>query len=208
MRTAKRTLDVYELAYLAGGPCRAVDAAVIALVEAGVVAVDRSTGELVPIERRSCSGVEAAVLAALGSQGDRFLDTVCGRLRADGRLTAIEHRLQADRLLVRGGGLGSLSRRWWEVLAITDAGRRTLRRRRRALSPEGTDALRAALSGPAALRGRSEYVALFDPPRRGTSAASSAGGHPHGAMALSAGGAGVGGFGGADFGGGGDGAGC
>ncbi len=205
--TGTRTLDVYELAYLAGGPCRAVDVAVIALVEAGVVRVDPSTGELMPVERRSCSDVEAAVLGALGLQGHRFLDTVCGRLRADARLTAIEQRLQADRLLVRGGGLGSLPSRWWETLAVTGAGRRTLRRRR-ALSTEGTDALRAALSGPAALPDRAEYVALFDAPRRGTSAASSAGVHPHGTMAFSGGGAGLGGFGGADFGGGGDGGGC
>ena len=63
--TGTRTLDLYELAYLAGGPCRAVDTAVIALVEAGVVRVDRSTGELALIDRRSCSDLEAAVLDAL-----------------------------------------------------------------------------------------------------------------------------------------------
>ena len=202
--TGTRTLDLYELAYLAGGPCRAVDTAVIALVEAGAVRVDRSTGELALIDRRSCSDLEAAVLDTLDLGGHRLLDTVCGRLRADGGLTAIEQRLQADKLLVRGDGLESVPSRWWETMAVTGAGRRTVRRRRRDLASDGTDVLRAALSGPAAMNKRSEYVALFAPRRRDASAASAAGGHPHGYAAFVAGGAGVDGFGCADFNGGGD----
>ncbi len=37
--TATRTLDVYEMAYLAGGPRQAIEAAVVSLIEAGVLRV-------------------------------------------------------------------------------------------------------------------------------------------------------------------------
>jgi uncharacterized protein (TIGR04222 family) len=77
-------LDVYELAYLAAGPRRAVEAAVVALVEAGVLRADRVTGELAISQRRPCSDLEAAVLDVVGFRGPRMLGSVCWRLRADG----------------------------------------------------------------------------------------------------------------------------
>ena len=216
--TGTRTLDVYELAYLASGPRRAVETAVISLLEAGMLRVNQWTGELMLVERRPCSDLEAAVLDVVGFRGHRLLGTVCWRLQADVRLTGIGQRLQADGLLSRGEGLESLRRRWWTALAVTGAGRRILRRRRRELFSVGTDAARVALSGPAAMRDRAVYVALFDPlpsvpaPQRrlGGPAAASAGSYPHGGdAAFLAGGAAAGGFGGADCGGGGgDGGGC
>jgi hypothetical protein len=106
--TETRSLGVYELAYLAGGPRRAVEAAVVALVEAGVLRVTRPTGELVLLRRRPCPDLEAAVLDVVGFRGSRRLVTVCWRLRADVRLTGIGRRLQADGLLADGDGLESL----------------------------------------------------------------------------------------------------
>jgi hypothetical protein len=212
--TETRTLELYELAYLAAGPRRAVQTAVIALVEAGVLRVNQWTGELMLIERRPCSELEAAVLDVVGLRGFNLLGTVCWRMRADARLTTIEQRLQADGLLARAESLESLRRRWWTVFAVTGAGRRILRRRRRELSADETDAARVALSGPEAMRDRGLYVALFNPSRAvpalqlrlGGPDALSAGGYAgySGAdVAFLAGGAFAGGLGGADCGGGG-----
>ena len=201
--TETRSLGVYELAYLAGGPRRAVEAAVVALVEAGVLRVTRPTGELVLLRRRPCPDLEAAVLDVVGFRGSRLLGTVCWRLRAEG-------------LLADGDGLESLRRRFWTVLSVTGAGRRILRQWRRNPPFDGTEALRVALSGPAAMRDRDLRVALFDPPRLppapqlwpGTPARSAGGYYHHGDGAFLGGGAVGGGFGGADCGGGGDGGGC
>ena len=204
--TGTRTLDVYELAYLAAGPRRAAEAAVVALIEAGVLRANRTTGELILLQRRPCSELEAAVLDAVGFRGYRLLGAVCWRLRADARLTGIGQRLENEGLLARGGAPESLRRRWWTALAVTGAGRRALRRRRRELGADASDALRVALSGPAAMRDRGLYVALFDPPRllpapqlrRATPAALAAGGYHHGGAIHLAGGAfGAGGFDGA-----------
>jgi hypothetical protein len=183
--TETRTLELYELAYLTGGPRRAVQTAVIALAEAGVLRVNQWTGELMLIERRPCSELEAAVLDVVGFRGFSLLGTVCWRLRADARLAAIEQRLQADGLLTRAESLESLRRRWWTALAVTGAGRRILRRRRRELSADDTDAARVALLGPEAMRDRGLYVALFHPSRAvpapqlrlGTAGSLSAGGY-------------------------------
>jgi hypothetical protein len=216
--TETRSLGVYELAYLAGGPRRAVEAAVVALVEAGVLRVTRPTGELVLLRRRPCPDLEAAVLDVVGFRGSRLLGTVCWRLRADVRLTGIGRRLQADGLLADGDGLESLRRRFWTVLSVTGAGRRALRQRRRELGSDGPEALRVALSGPAAMRDRQLSVALFNPPslppapplRPGTPADRHAVGgyYHHGDGTFLGGGVVGGGFGGGDCGGGGDGGGC
>ena len=51
-RTLAVDYDLYEVAYLAGGPRRAVDVAVVALVESGRVDVDRSTGQFSVVDAR------------------------------------------------------------------------------------------------------------------------------------------------------------
>jgi uncharacterized protein (TIGR04222 family) len=56
--TGTRTLDVYEMAYLAGGPRQAVEAAVVSLIEIGVLRATRPTGELMLIKRRPCVALE------------------------------------------------------------------------------------------------------------------------------------------------------
>ncbi len=213
--TGTRPLDVYELAYLAAGPRRAAEVAVIALIEAGVLRANRTTGELILLQRRPCSDLEAAVVDAVGSRGHRLLGAVCWRLRDDVRLTGIGQCLKEEGLLVRRAAPESLRRRWWTAVCLSGAGRRVLRQQRRQLDAAPTDALRVALSGPAAMHDRGLYVVLFDPPhltlarrlRWGTPAALPAGGYRHGDAAYLAGGAFSGG-GGFDCGGGGGDGGC
>jgi hypothetical protein len=208
--TGTRTLGTYELAYLAGGPRRAAEVATVALVETGVLRVNRTTGELILLQRRPCHELEAAVLEVVESREPRLLGTVCWQLRADVRLTGIGERLKDEGLLVRSVAPESLPRRWWSVVCLTGTGRRSLRQRRRNLDSDATDALRVALSGPAAMSDRGLYVALFDPLppvparqlRRATPAALADAGYHPGEATFLAGGA-LGGGGGFDGGGGG-----
>ena len=116
-------LDVYEVAYLAGGAARAVEAAVVALVESGRLRV-RSPGELIVASLIRRHPVEAAVLDAFGPAGHRSVETVCWRVAEDPRLAGLAARLEregllapARRRLLRRGGRPDR----------TAAGRRTLR---------------------------------------------------------------------------------
>jgi hypothetical protein len=218
--TETRTLDVYEMAYLAGGPRRAIEAAVVSLAETGVLRVTRPTGELMMTKRRPCADLEAAVLDVIGHRGNRLIGTVCWRLRDDVRLTSIGQRLKDDGLLSRGRGPESMEPRFWSALSLTSAGRRTLRRLRRELASSGTDGLRVSLAGPKAMQNHDLRVALFEPSRlpsapalRTTAATSAANGYHHYTWTNHGGGALAGGFagglGGGDCGGGGgDGGGC
>lgn len=210
--TGTRALDVYELAYLAGGPRRAAEAAVVALIEAGALRANLTTGDVILVQRRPCHALEGAVLDVVGSRGHLTLGAVCWRLRADVRLTGIGRRLQDEGLLARSGAPESLRGRWWTAVCLTGAGRRVLQQRCGDLDSEATDALRVALCGPAGMRDRGLHVALFDPlrpiparqPRGATPAALAAGYHAGEASAL-AGGVLGGGFGGGFDGGGGGG---
>ncbi len=162
-RTLPLDYDVYEIAYLAGGPCRAVDAAVVALAESGRVAVDRSTGHLSVADERQDHELEAAVLDAIGHRRYRTMETLRRRVKDDEGLAGVRRRLQGDGLLRRSAsGLGR-NPTWWG-LALTGAGRRALRDLRAEPAAEGTDALRVALGGAAAMRDPSLRSALFDPP--------------------------------------------
>ena len=58
--------DLYGIAYLAGGPRRVVEAAVVALVEDGRLGVTGATAELHVLDPRRRHPVEAAVLDATG----------------------------------------------------------------------------------------------------------------------------------------------
>ncbi len=87
--------DVYDLAYLAGGPYAVVDTALVALAERGRVRV-QFTGELYAVDVRRRSPVEAAVLDALGPRPRRSVGTLRWRLRADERIASIGDRLVAD----------------------------------------------------------------------------------------------------------------
>ncbi len=211
--TGTRALDVHELAYLAGGPLRAAEVAVVALIEAGALRANLTTGDVLLLQRRPCHALEEAVLDVVGSSGHLTLGAICWRLRADVRLTGIGQRLQDEGLLARSGAPESLRRRRWAAVCLTGAGRRVLRQRRGDLGSEATDALRVALSGPSAMRDRGLHVALFDPLRpiparqlRGATPAALTAGHAGEASAL-AGGARGGVFGGVFDGGGGGGGG-
>jgi hypothetical protein len=142
-------LDVYDIAYLAGGPARVVDTALIALVQTGRVRV-HSPGQFAAVGLNRRHPVEAAVLDAIGTSGHRSIDTVLWRIADDERLLHVEDRLRQKGLLRRGRWLGrhAPDRR---LLVRTPAGRRVLRRliAEHPVDEAGTDAISVALSGPA-----------------------------------------------------------
>jgi hypothetical protein len=116
-------LDVYDIAYLAAGPDRVVDTALVALVETGRVRV-QPPGQLTVAELARRHPVEAAVLDAVGTRGHRSVDVVRWRLADDDRVFAIGRRLVAAGLLsrwVRG------RRRTSRLPVQTTAGRQVLR---------------------------------------------------------------------------------
>jgi hypothetical protein len=169
--TAPRTLaadyDVYEVAYLAGGPRRVVDTAVVALVESGRIQVTPLSGELSVTEHRRRHPVEAAVLDAVGLRGHRSIDTVRWRVESDERLRSVGQRLERDGLL--SPGRAPKHGRHWQLLSLTGSGRRTLRHLRSDPPPDrvadGTSAMLVALTGPARMADPDIRGAVFDPPR-------------------------------------------
>ncbi len=166
-RTLAVDYDVYEVAYLAGGPRRAVEAAMVALVEGGRVAVDRSTGQLTVADGGRRHPVEAAVLDAIGARHHRTLATVRWRVETDERLSTVRRRLEGDGLL-RPSAPSSRRYSAWSLMALTAEGRRTLRHLRAEPPADriavGTGAMLVALAGPAAMTDRELGSALFDPP--------------------------------------------
>jgi hypothetical protein len=151
------TLDVYDIAFLAGGPARLLDTAVVALVEAGRVRVG-PTGLLYATQLHRSSPVEAAVLDCIGTRG-RSVHTVRWRVADDARMAAVADRLQREGLVrpARWPRRRSPSGGW----RLTAAGGRVLRRLRAA--PAGGDpALRAvALSGAEQMRDAGLRIRVF-----------------------------------------------
>ncbi|SDG03942.1 TIGR04222 domain-containing protein [Blastococcus aurantiacus] len=169
-RTLAIDYDVYEIAHLAGGPRRAVEAAVVALAGGGHLTVDRSTGHLSAAGVPRRHWLEAAVSDGVGQRDWRSVRTLRRRLVLDERLAAVGRRLESDGLLRRSAS-GSRRHRTWQLVALTGEGRRTLRSLR-AQPPvdhlaEGTDAMAVALGGPEALGDTSLRRALFHPPAPG-----------------------------------------
>ena len=182
-RTLATDYDVYEVAFLAGGPRRAVDTAVVALVESGRVRVDAA----LPGSCRSSSTgagtpLEAAVLDAVGRRGQCSIDTVRWRLESDERLVSLGQRLERDGLLSPAGCRSSIRRRHWQLLALTGEGRRTLRHLRSDPPPDRvageTSAMAVALAGTGQMADRDVHATavraaaarrawgLFGPPDR------------------------------------------
>jgi hypothetical protein len=165
---ASSDLDLYDVAYLAGGPERAVDAALVALVQTGRIRV-RSPGRFATVGLSRRHPVEAAVLDAIGQAGHRSVDTILWRLAEDERLLDVEDRLRRAGLLRRGRWLGhrhSVDRR---LMVRTLSGRHTLRRLA-AEPPEdvvapGTAAMAVALGGRERLPDRELCAAVFEGPR-------------------------------------------
>ena len=161
MTASRAELDLYDIAYLAGGPERVVDTALVALVESGRVRV-HAPGELAAAVPDRRHPVEAAVLDAIGARGHPTVDTIRWRLTDDERLTGLGPSLAAGGLLrrrtLRGPGA-------W---CPTRAGREVLRRLEaqppvdRAL--DGGSALQVALRGRAAMTDAGLRVAIFERP--------------------------------------------
>lgn len=139
-----------ELAYLAGGPVRCIDTAIVRLVEGGSVRASRS-GRLAVVSEDSTNDVETAVLRALG----RGKATNCLHLRAELVSGAAVQILVAA--LVRQGTLrpshGSWLRRFSPRAGATPAGLSMLREHRLAgrSGASRSAALAVALGGPRAL---------------------------------------------------------
>ena len=205
-RTLAVDYDVYEIALLAGGPRRAVDAAAVALVESGRVSVDRSNGRLTATDTRRSHALEAALLDAIGTRGGYSLATVRWRVDNDERVSALRRRLELDDLLRPSTASSSRYGCAWQTFALTGEGRRTLRHLRSMPPPDrvaqGTSAMHVALLGVRAMADPGLRSALFDPPARSRSAGRSPSSWSFG------GGGGSGGDAGGWGGWGGDGGGC
>ena len=166
-------LDLYDIAYLAGGPDRVVDTALVALVEAGRIRV-HSPGQLATTDLVRRHPVEAAVLDAVGPTGHRSVDTIRWRLHDDERLLQVGHRLQRAGLVGRTGAVVVLLHGHRRALAPTHAGRRVLGELRSRAAVSGqTELVRVALEGPQQLgnRLRTEIferpMTTLPPPRPG-----------------------------------------
>ena len=94
--------DLYDVAYLAGGPRRVVETAVVALVENGRLRVDRATGRLHVVDPHRRHPVEAVVLDAVGARGRSF-GGLAWRARSDPRLATVADGLARNGLLSRRG---------------------------------------------------------------------------------------------------------
>ena len=158
--------DLYEVAYLAGGPRRAVEAAVVALIEDGRLRVTRATAELHVVDPRRRHPVEAAVLDAAGPRARRSIDGIAWRVRTDARLAALADGLRQAGLVTRRGGVDATADRFWTAVGLTRAGRGALRRLRSDPSVVGrSEAHAVALGGPGAWADAELRAAVFTPPR-------------------------------------------
>lgn len=142
-------LDLYDVAWLAGGRRRATQTAVAALAERDRVRVTDPTGDLQAVGSGGTHPVEAAVLDGLGTGGHRGVETIVFLVREDPRLDAVEQGLLRRGLLGRRAPLAHVvrSRR---PPSPTREGRRVLRELRRAGStavPGSTAAREVALNG-------------------------------------------------------------
>jgi hypothetical protein len=145
MAVTAPTPDVYEIAFLAGGPDRVVDTALVVLVESGRVRV-HAPGELAAVEPVRRHPVEAAVLDAVGTHGHRSIDTIRWRLAGDARITGLGRSLAAAGLARHQRFPG---RDAWRP---TRAGRQLLDRL--AEQPPALQALDGGSGVPVALHGR------------------------------------------------------
>jgi hypothetical protein len=152
-------LDVYEVAFLAGGPVRVVETAVVALVRAKRLRV-HSPGQLATADLSRRHPVEAAILDAVGPTGHRSVDTICWRVADDQRLLDVGHRLRRSRLL--GWNVGPL-----HVLGDhrhTLAGRSVLRALSRQSDLADAELMGVALDGPETMADQRLRAEIFDCP--------------------------------------------
>jgi hypothetical protein len=158
-------LDLYDIAYLAGGADRVVDTALVALVESGRIRV-HAPGELAVEEQIRRSPVDAAVMDAVGTHGHRSIDTVRWRLADDARLAELGRALAAAGLLKRRAGLGRRGRpaEWTTTTSGRDALRRVTERPPTAPALDGGSALQVALHGRETMPDAALRSSIFEHP--------------------------------------------
>jgi len=161
-----RELDVYDIAFLAGGAARVVDTAIVVLVETGQVRVF-APGEFAVVEPGRSHPVEGAVMDAVGTRGHRSADTVLWRTAGDERLAGLGASLAAAGLLRRRPFARTKS--GGPTWSTTKAGRQALLHARehppadRAL--DGGSALAVALDGRQAMPDPARRAEIFERPR-------------------------------------------
>jgi hypothetical protein len=164
--TASRQLDVYDLAFLAGGVPRVVDTALVALVESGRVRV-HAPGELAVVEPGRSHPVEGAVMDAVGTRGHRSVDTVRWRMAGDERLAQLAASLAAAGLLRRRPFARTTSD--GPAWSTTKAGRQALLHAREHPPADrlldGGSALAVALDGRGAMPDPARRAEIFERPR-------------------------------------------
>ena len=162
--------DVYEVAFLAGGPRRAVDTAVVALVESGRLHVSPLSGELSVVRHRRWHSVEAAVLEVVGQPGEWSIETVRRRVESDERIRSLGDRLERDGLLASSASRARMRTRRWRLLSLTAEGRRTLRQLQTDPPHDRvageTSAMAVALGGTRRMTDRGARATVFEPTRR------------------------------------------
>ena len=156
-------LDVYDIAFLAGGPARVIDTAVVVLVRAGRVRI-HSPGLLATADLSRRHPVEAAVLDAVGPTGHRSVDTIHWRLLDDDRLLDVSHRLRQVGLLGRTGAVVPLLHGDRRTLAPTRAGRRVLCELRSRPASGNAEAIRVALGGREQMTDERLRAEIFERP--------------------------------------------
>jgi hypothetical protein len=160
-------LDVYEIAYLAGGPDRVVDTALVALVSDARLRLT-APGELATSSLVRRHPVEAAVLDAVGPAGHRSVETVRWRLAGDDRMLDVGRRLR-DAGLVGSSPVPIARRSRWRLVP-TYAGRHLLHELRDAPPADslGVDpeVLTVALHGREAMADRRLGAEIFEQPAR------------------------------------------
>ena len=159
------TLDVYEIACLAGGQMRLVDTALVALVESGRLRVT-TPGCLATVSLARRHPVEAAVLDAVGPTGQRSVETVRWRLATDDRVLDVDRRLRDAGLLGAPGLLPAARRCRWRMVP-TYAGRHLLHELcddppEDRVAP-GTSAMTVALHGREHMADAALRAAVFEP---------------------------------------------
>lgn len=156
-------LDIYGIAFLAGGLPRTVDAAVVALVLDGRLRV-HSPGQLASVDLSRRHPVEGAVLDACPPIGHRSVDTICWRLADDDRLLDIGRRLRKAHLLGILGAPTAALHGDHRRLVPTRAGRHLLRDVACGRAPAAPEVGRVALGGRKAMADHGLRAAIFDRP--------------------------------------------
>ena len=168
-------LDVFDVAFLAGGPARVVDTAVVALLRTGRLRL-HSPGQLATADLTRRHPVEAAVLDAVGPTRHRSVDTIRWRVMDDERLIDVGRRLRRGRLLGRAAGALAVLHGDRRALAPTRAGRRLLRALGEGPGTGDAEVWRVALGGPEQLTDQRLRREILERPHT-TPEPATAGGH-------------------------------